>query len=376
MTFGFATAANIRFGRGVATEAAAAALRISDRVLVVHGRNAGRAGWLLDDLRQSGASVDTIACPGEPDLDLLVAAVATAKAARPGVIVALGGGSAIDLGKAVSALVPAPFGALTYLEIVGEGRPLDASPLPFLAIPTTAGTGAEVTKNAVIAVPAHRRKVSLRDQRMIPDIAFVDPALTDHAPRSVTFSSGLDALTQVIEPYLSTGASPLTDALCRDAIPRGLRALIRLADTEDGDARDDIALTSLFGGMALANAGLGAVHGLAGVIGGSSGAPHGELCATLLPHVLDMNAQRGGATPRMIAVQTWIAETLRTDSRNATRALESWIAGLGIRRLGAMGVDATALADISAAAAFASSSRTNPVKLDQGDLIDILQRAL
>lgn len=204
MRFTFATSPDIRFGRGMASTAAATLDAISRRIVLVHGRSSDRAAWLREDLAARGSTVVTLSCPGEPDVEAVDSAVAMARDVQPGVIVAVGGGAVIDLGKAVAALTPSRGPTLSYLEVVGAGRPLEAAPLPCLAMPTTAGTGAEVTKNAVIGVPAAGRKVSLRDPRMIPTVAIVDPALTDHAPPSVTFSSGLDAVTQVIEPYLST----------------------------------------------------------------------------------------------------------------------------------------------------------------------------
>lgn len=380
MSFSFATAAEIHFGRGTARIVPEAASRFSDRAMLVHGRDGARSAWLAEDLKNSGVGIVPIACPGEPDLKLVEAAVDVAREARPGVVIAVGGGSVIDLGKAVAALAPARDRALAYLEVVGEGRALTADPLPFIAIPTTAGTGAEVTKNAVIGVPDHRRKVSLRDARMIPDIAIVDPALTDGAPRSVTFSSGLDAVTQVIEPFLSTRACPLTDALCADAIPRGLRALLRLHQTEDPAARDDMALTSLFGGIALANAGLGAVHGLAGVIGGRTGAPHGAICAALLPRVLEVNAE---ALPvedklrrKLDRVFAWIADALEVRDEDATQALAMKIAEVGIPDLAKLGVTEGDMGDIALAARAASSSKSNPVPPDRLDFEEILRRSL
>lgn len=379
MQFNFATSPDIRFGRGTAKGTAEAAAAISDRALVVHGRSASRAAWLLDDLVSRGVTVEAVACHGEPDLDTVDHAIALARKIRPGVVLALGGGSCIDLGKAVAALVPAIGPTLAYLEGVGEGQNLDARPLPFIAIPTTAGTGAEVTKNAVIQVPEAQKKVSLRDPRMIPDIAIVDPALTDNAPAKVTFCSGFDAITQVIEPYLSVNASAVTDALCADAIPRGLNAIVRLAEGEDAKARDDMALTSLFGGMALANAGLGAVHGLAGVIGGKIGAPHGEVCATLLAPVLTYNAeavaQESSAAVKSEKVLRWIADAFGVSPVDAISALRDTVTSLGIRGLKEMGVSPEDVHSIATAARSASSSKTNPVPPQDVDFGAILERA-
>ncbi|MGC9420256.1 MAG: iron-containing alcohol dehydrogenase, partial [Rhodovulum sp.] len=233
MTFELLTPGRIVFGRGAAAGAAARIAAMGRRVLLVRGGSVGFADALAADLRALGAEVLGLRGQGEPTLDALQSALAEARAFAPDAVAAIGGGSVIDLGKALAALVPSDRPPLDHLEVVGQGLPLPRPPLPMAALPTTAGTGAEATKNAVIGVPAHGRKVSLRDDRMIPALALVDPGLTDGCPWAVTLASGLDAVTQVIEPYLSARASPLTDALCRDAIPRSLAALVRLAEAED-----------------------------------------------------------------------------------------------------------------------------------------------
>ncbi len=375
--FGFLTAGAIRFGRGTAAEVATAVAGRGRQVLLVHGASAVRSDWLRRDLAAAGCAVTALACPREPDLDLVMAGVAAARAARAEVVVSLGGGAVIDLGKAVAALVPATRPVLDHLEVVGQGLPLDHPPLPFVAVPTTAGTGAEVTKNAVISVPDARRKVSLRDDRMLPVLAVVDAGLTDGAPRAVTLASGLDAVTQVIEPYVSHRANRLTDALCRDAIPLGLAALVRLMAGEDAGARDDMAWVSLCGGLALANAGLGAVHGLAGPIGGMSAAPHGAVCGVLLPHVLAANGAvaTGQAAARIAEVRGWIAGCLGGAAADAPGTLAAWSAAQGLPGLGAMGLDRADLAAVADAAAGSSSMKANPVPLGAEVLRAVLVRA-
>lgn len=359
----------IRFGRGEARAALPEIAALGRRAVVVHGRDAERTAWLGDGLHGLGVAVTRLACPREPTLDMLEAALPSARSAD--VVVAVGGGAAIDLGKAVAALATAPGSALDHLEVVGLGRPLRHAPLPFVAIPTTAGTGAEVTKNAVIDVPEHRRKVSLRDERMIARLAVVDPVLTDHCPKGVTLASGLDALVQVIEPYVSLRANPYTDALCRAAIPVGLAALRRLMAGEDPEARDAMAWVSLCGGLALANAGLGAVHGLAGVIGGMTGAPHGAICGALLPHVLRMNAARA-PSDRLAEVTDRITEVF---GAGGIAAFETWIHDQGLPRLSALGLEPVDHAQVADAALGASSMKANPVPLPTADLIAILQAA-
>lgn len=273
------TPGKLSLARGSAALAAPEAARLGTRAALIHSASLPPAlrDTLLADLRAHGLAVTSLPSSGEPDLPGLMAARESLAPFAPDVILALGGGATIDLAKALAALLPASGDLIRHFEVVGAAQPLEAPPLPLIALPTTAGTGAEATKNAVIAIPSHRVKVSLRDDRMMPTVALVDPALTDDCPRAVTLASGLDALTQVIEPYLCTHATPFTDALCRDTIPAALPALMRLMQgedqVEDRAARDTMARVSLFGGLALANAGLGAVHGFAGPLGGNRARP-------------------------------------------------------------------------------------------------------
>ena len=369
----FLTASEIRFGRGKACEVAVAAKAFGARVMLVNGLTAARSNWLADQL----TPVARFSVGHEPDIAMIEAGVAAARAAKAQVIVAMGGGAVIDAGKAIAALVPARLPMMDHLEVVGRGLPLGADPLQFIAVPTTAGTGAEVTKNAVIGVPSARRKVSLRDNRMLPDVAIIDPALTDGTPKPVTLASGLDAITQVIEPYVCTKANRLTDALCRDAIPLGLAALVRLMETEDTAARDDLAWVSLCGGLALANAGLGAVHGLAGPIGGAASAPHGAVCGVLLPPVLAANAKLATdvAAARITEVQNWISHAFGVETEQATTALQNWSQHHGLPRLSQMGLQEDELQSIAQASLESSSMRGNPVALTERALIDILYAA-
>jgi alcohol dehydrogenase class IV len=233
-----------------------------------------------------------------------------------------------------------------------------------------------VTKNAVIAVPEAARKVSLRDDRMLPRLALVDPALTDGAPRGVTLGSGLDALVQVIEPYLSSKANPLTDALCRAAIPQGIAALKRLAAGEDQDARDALAYVSLSGGLALANAGLGAVHGMAGVIGGRFGAPHGLICGRLLGPVLAANADVLGVSARFTEVQRWLSDGFGLPEEGTFDALTAMLDGWGLDRLNQWIPEDAELTETAREAAASSSMRANPCMLEAETLEACIRAAM
>ena len=375
--FGITAPGRILFGRGEAARAAGLILGHGQRGVVVHGAQAARAAWLIDGLRGQGADVLALPCPGEPTLAMLEAALPAARAHRARWVVGLGGGAALDLGKALAGLTPGTTPVTDHLEVVGRALPLSAPPLPFIAIPTTSGTGAEATKNAVIGVPGQGRKVSLRDDRMLARLAVVDPALTDGCPRAVTLASGLDALTQVIEPYVCTRASPFTDALALPAMPLGIAALMRLMQGEEAQARDDLAWVSLCGGLALANAGLGAVHGLAGVIGGLIPAAHGAICGALLGPVLAINRDRatGPARARLDQVCGLLAGTLGGTAADAPATLAAWAAGQGLPTLAALGLDPARHADVAAAAAVSSSMKANPVALGPADLVRALRRA-
>lgn len=375
--FYFATATEIRFGRGEGRRAVPDLAGLGQRVLLVHGASAARADWLRDALIAEGCAVASFAVAAEPDVAMIAVGVATAREAGAQAVIAIGGGAVIDAGKAIAALVPATSPMQDHLEVIGQGLPLNEKPLPFAALPTTAGTGAEVTRNAVIAVPDAMRKVSLRDAKMLPCLAVIDPHLTDDCARSVTLASGLDAITQVIEPYLCSRANPMTDALCFPVIKSGLRALMTLMEREDADARDAMAWTSLCGGLALANAGLGVVHGLAGPLGGLSGASHGEICGALLPHGLAANtAHAKGKTARRIdRVLACLANALSTSPDKALMSLDKWSRNAGLPGLDAQGVTKEHRKRAAEMAANSSSMKANPVPLNEVALAEIMAKA-
>jgi len=387
--FELATAGRVVFGAGAQRQVAAAVASTGARqVLLVTGASPARAATLAGDLAAAGLGVTPFAIGGEPTLDVARAGVAAARAAAAGAVVALGGGSALDGGKAIAALAANDGDPLDYLEVVGAGRALARPSLPFFAVPTTAGTGSEVTRNAVLSVPDARVKASLRSPLMLPRLAAVDPDLLGALPPAVIASSGLDALSQVIEPFLSIRANPLTDALARDGIGRSARALRRAYAGElahDAGLREDLALASLTGGLCLANAGLGAVHGFAAPAGGMFGAPHGAVCAALLPHVLDVNLRalraRAPAHPALPRFQELAA--LLTGARAADVTAEDGVAfvaaltrDLGVPGLGSHGMRAGDVAALVEKAKQASSMKGNPLPLTDDELTEIARRAL
>lgn len=269
MRFEFATAARIVFGDGTAATLPDLVRAFGARPLVVTGASPKRATSLIPAL-----SAQSFTVPGEPTVDLVRDGARLAKSAACDVIVSIGGGSAIDAGKAIAIIAANGGEPLEFLEVVGKGRSLTAPPLPYVAVPTTAGTGSEVTRNAVLASTEHHVKASLRSPLMLARVALVDPELTYSLPPAITAYTGLDALTQLIEPYVSARANPLVDAICVEGFPRIARALRRaFHDGGNREARREMSLASLFGGLALANAGLGVVHGFAAPLGGSFPSP-------------------------------------------------------------------------------------------------------
>jgi alcohol dehydrogenase class IV len=292
MRFEFATAARIVFGAGAFKEIGSIATGFGRHALVVSSQGGADPAALMRLLAERNLLCSPYSFRGEPAVDQVVEGVKLASQNGCDFLIGFGGGSAMDMAKAIAAMLTNPGELLDYLEVIGRGKTLSQPAAPVIAIPTTAGTGAEVTRNAVLAAPEQRFKASLLHPSMLPRVALVDPELTYSLPAPVTASTGMDALTQVIEPYVSVRANPLTDALCKEGVQRAARSLGRAYEHgEDAAAREDMALASLFGGLALANAGLGAVHGFASPLGGTFNAPHGAICARLLPSVFEVNVR-------------------------------------------------------------------------------------
>ncbi len=384
MRFEFATATRIIFGEGTLAEVGTLAAGLGRCALVVTGRSAERAAPLLARLDAAGVACQTFAVAYEPTVDLALQGTQVARDLGADLVIAFGGGSVIDAGKAIAALLTNPGDPFDYLEVIGRGKPLPHAAAPVIAIPTTAGTGSEVTRNAVLASPEHRVKVSLRSPLMLPAVALVDPELTYGLPPAITAYTGLDALTQVIEPFVTPAANPLTDAICREGIVRAGRALRRaVARGDDAEARADMAFAALCGGLALANARLGAVHGFAGPFGGMFDAPHGAVCAALLPHVMAANVaalrERAPGHPSLCRYEE-VARLLTGDARASADEGVAWVrdlvADLGVPGLAAYGLDEATFDTLIPAAQRSSSMKGNPVALSDDELRAILARAM
>jgi alcohol dehydrogenase class IV len=378
MRFEFATASRIIFGPGSVRELAGIAASFGRRAMVVTGKDRIRRAGVVADLEAAGLNCSIFGVPGEPTVDLVRRGAADLRIAACDLVIAIGGGSVIDAGKAIAALAANPGDVLDYLEIVGRGNALPNAPLPCIAVPTTAGTGSEVTRNAVLGSPEHRVKASLRSPLMLPRVALVDPELTAGLPREIAAATGLDALTQLIEPWVSHRANPITDALCLDGLRHAARCLPRLGAP---DSRAGMSYASLLGGLALANAGLGVVHGFAAPIGGMFDAPHGMVCAAVLPYGMRANlAALRERAPESEAIGRYgqVSQILtgRPEPEAAIEWVEQLLRTLNVPRLGTWGIKPCDAEDIVDKAARAGSMKANPIALTKAELHAVLAASL
>lgn len=384
LKFEFATAGKILFGPGAVGQIGGLASALGVRALLVTGRTLSRADSVRSALEKSGLKVSVFSVPGEPTVESVTEGIEQARHESCDIVIGCGGGSVLDTAKAIAVLLANGGTPLDYIEVVGRGRPFTKPAVPCIAVPTTAGSGAEVTRNAVLTVRAHKIKASLRSEFLLPRAAIVDPELTCDLPRSLTATTGLDTLTQLIEPYVCVRANPLTDGFCVTGLRLVGRSLRRACDNgRDIDARQGMSLASTCSGLALANAGLGAVHGLAAAIGGAFEAPHGAVCAALLPVVIDVNLRalrsRAPHSPAIVRYQE-IAELLTgrpgAPPEEAIEWIRQFCRDFAVPGLAAFGLTKAEIPDLVAKAAKASSIKANPVALFPEELQEILTRAL
>ena len=366
-------------GRGTRHQLADALPADFRNFLIVRSRSAHWANDAGRVLSGRGGRVEVLDAVGEPDVDTLRRLLDHYRACDLHGVIAIGGGAAIDLGKAVAALIPQSHDPLHYLEVVGDGQKMEQDPLFFAAMPTTSGTGAEATKNAVITVPDHGVKVSLRDDRMIPDLVILDPDLVDGLPAPIIFMTGLDAITQLIEPYLSTRATPETDSICLQGLRLALPAMHQLTLGENRAARDAMSQAAYLSGVALAYAGLGVVHGLAGIMGGQLGVAHGAICARLLPSAMRVNqmacVEQGLATDKFDHIAALVQQSWPNATGDLHRDLFHFVAGRGIATWPDVALTADMMEILVDGAMRASSYQTNPVTLSRTQIQQVLHGA-
>lgn len=384
MHFEFAAPARIVFGPGVVSRLPELAAGLGSKPCVVTGADPNRQAGILDALASTDLKAVVFPVAGEPTVELAVAGAAFARTNGCDFVVSIGGGGALDAGKAVAALMTNLGDVYEHLEVVGKARPLANRPAAHIAVPTTAGTGAEATANAVLTAKAQRVKVSLRSPMMLPSLALVDPMLTASMPRDLTAATGLDALTQLLEALVSNKANPMTNSLCREGLALVARSLRRAYDHgSDASAREDMSLASLLSGLALANAKLGAVHGFAAPLGGFLGAPHGQICASLLPFVVRANitalSERAPDSKALAAYAEAARIVTGTPSAiagNCAEWIEALCSHLKTPTLARLGVTREDIPMLVAMAARASSMKGNPIELTHAELAAIMEKAL
>jgi alcohol dehydrogenase class IV len=383
-SFEFSTPQRVIFGEGTLSEAGKIAATFGNRAVVVTGQGGAEPERLLGYLQEQGVDWVQVQAAGEPDIDSVANAVRTAQSFEANVVIGFGGGSSLDTAKAISAMLTNPGELFDYLEVVGKGQSLLHLAASCIAIPTTAGTGSEVTRNAVLGVHDQKMKVSMRSPLMLPRVALVDPDLTCSLPPAVTAATGLDAITQVLEPYVSIRSNMMTDLFCREGLKNGPQALLRAyEDGEDREARRCMAWTSLMGGLALANSGLGAVHGFASPIGGMFDAPHGAVCARLLAPVMEMNvralqerAPGSAILERYADAARWMTGNDAAQIDDAIEWLNELAHELAIPPLSTYGLDQDDIPLIVEKAMSASSMKANPIQLTEEELSQVLATAL
>ena len=381
-SFEFATANRIVFGAGKLNLLAEHLRGRTKRLLLVRGKSSDAIPRVRQILSAQDIQPTEFEVHGEPTVEVISAGVELARGCD--MVIGLGGGSVLDAGKAIAILATNPGEIFDYLEVIGKGQKFTRESLPYIAIPTTAGTGTEVTRNAVIESPAHGVKVSLRSPLMLPSLALVDPELTYSLPPAVTGSTGLDALTQLIEPFVSVKANPMTDAICREGLHHAARSLRRAYENGgDRDAREGMSLASLFGGLALANAKLGAVHGFAGPLGGMLHAPHGAICARLLPLVMEINLRALETREpwrSVLARYTEIAQILTGNPTASAVDGVAWVSelvrSLNVPALSTYGMGREHFPEAVEKTMKSSSYKGNPIPLAEAELVRILERAL
>ncbi|MBC2605295.1 iron-containing alcohol dehydrogenase [Pelagicoccus albus] len=384
MSFAFATANEIHFGEGMVKTIPSLLDESHSPLFVLTGSDSKRYSQTIGLLTQNGFEVFIHPVQGEPTVQSVSLACEAARDAGANAVIAIGGGSALDTGKAVAALATNPGKLIDYLEGVGKGKTLSNDSLPFMAIPTTAGTGSEVTRNSVIGVPQAGVKVSLRSKTMLPKWAVVDPELTYRLPQHVTAYTGMDALIQCLEAYLSRDANPLTDGIAREGLRLAARSIRKACGGElDTEAKSDLCAASLCSGIALANAKLGSVHGFAGPLGGMIDAPHGAICASLLVPCLSANlrafkdrAPEHPSRAKLDDAATVLTGNPQAKASYAVAWLESLCKDLPLKSLGELGLEKEKIEEAARKSAQSSSMKGNPIELSKFELIEILEAAL
>jgi alcohol dehydrogenase class IV len=384
MDFNFSTASSIVFGEGAISSLTELVKGFGKKALIVKGKEKPNPEILYSVCKKAKLEWVIFSVTQEPDIETISSAVSFGRQENCDFVIGFGGGSVIDTGKAVAALLNNEGSLLDYLEVVGKGRPLKNRSKPYIAIPTTAGTGSEVTRNAVIAVKEKNVKVSMRNTYLLPEVALVDPQFTYEIPKDITASTGMDAFAQVLEPYVSVNNNSIVDMFCKEGILTASTHILRAYENgNDTEARIKMSWVSLLGGLSLANAKLGAVHGFAGPIGGMFHIPHGSICASLLPSVFSVNAKlltKRGSNSQFLSrfsdIAKWVTGNEEAKIMDGIDALRNIATSMNIPKLSEFGIKKSDFPAIIEKSKKSSSMKGNPIKLSDIEMENILDLSL
>ncbi len=378
--FQFMTSSRIIFGEGALQSSLSIINQFGYSVLLVTGQDRQRAEPVIHYLHNQNMRYQHVAIRGEPNITMVEETAIMGRRFKPDMVVAIGGGSVLDMGKALAAIIPNQGDVYDYVEVVGRNVPLKTKPIPMIAIPTTASTGAEVTKNAVLKSGQDKVKVSLRSPDMLPDVAIVDPVLTYGTDVYTSGRGAMDAFTHLMEAYVCGEPNPLTDMVCEEGLRRLSYSIIPGCKQDNPKSRADLSFAAMLGGMAITNAKLGAAHGLASALGGKISAPHSVITARLAPHVMMENikaAKRAGRSDVLNRYRT-MAQLLTGRNDASIEDSIQWVnmilERLSLPHLSDFGVCGTSFEQVAADAMKSVAIKGNPIPLTEDRLIYILNQ--
>lgn len=376
--FQFMTSTRIVFGDGALANSLSLINKFGYSALLICGSNTKRIDPVLHYLSLQNMRYQQVSIQGEPYIAMVEELAASARIFRPDMVIAMGGGSVIDVGKALAALIPNQGSVYDYAEVVGRNVPLQAKPLPFIAIPTTAGTGAEVTSNAVLRSAQEKVKVSMRSPEMLPDVAIVDPMLTYGLDKGLSGQGAMDAFCHLMEAYVCGQPNPITDMICEEGLRRLAGAIFPACEDDDRRARSDLSFAAMLGGMAVMNAKLGAAHGLASALGGKLDVPHSVITAELTPYVMQENIEVAKESGRSDILNRYRHLASIITGRHSATAEDGvlWVQRtlrrLALPPLSSYGLCETLFEEVADDALRSTAIQGNPLPLNQGRLIRIL----
>ncbi|WGW01519.1 iron-containing alcohol dehydrogenase [Vibrio sp. YMD68] len=378
--FQFMTSTRIIFGEGALQSSLSVLNQYGYSVLLVTGKDQSRSDILISYLKAQNMRYQHVSILGEPNITMVEETSVVGRKFKPDMVVSIGGGSVIDMGKALAAIIPNQGDVYDYVEVVGRSVPLKTKPLPFIAIPTTASSGSEVTRNAVLRSGQDKVKVSLRSPDMLADVAIVDPTLTYGTDVHTSARGAMDAFTHLMEAYVCGDPNPLTDMVCEEGLRKLSHSVIAACRRDDYTARADLSFAAMLGGMAMTNAKLGAAHGLAAALGGKLNAPHSVITSRLAPYVMKENieaakdAGRKDVLKRYIRLAQLVTGRTNVHVEDGVLWVQMMLDKLELPVLSEYGVCSTSFDKVAEDALMSVAIKGNPLPLTKERLVYILDQ--